>query len=113
MARRSAAALVVAILATLLPGGAAVAAPDAVSAPLSPVAAVERAQDSALAGLAIPSRILDAAAEAAGRNAPSSAVTTRAGAASLDSGLAPAGDFNHDGVRDVLDVRYQSVGSAA
>jgi hypothetical protein len=54
---------------------------------------------------------MNAATRAAGRTMPGS--TTSAGAVSLDSALMPAGDFTRDGVRDVLDVRYQSVGSAA
>lgn len=113
MARRSAAGLVAAVLTTLLPVSAAQAAPHAGLSHLSALAAVEQLQDRSLAGLAVPSGVLDAAARAAGRAAPDSTVTGRSGAVSLDSGLEPAGDLNRDGVRDVLDVRYQSVGSAA
>ena len=83
------------------------------TARLSEVAAIEQLQDRALASLGAPAAVMNAAIHAAGRVSRDGTDTGRAGAVSLDSALAPAGDFTGDGVRDVLDVRYQSVGSAA
>ena len=107
--------LVLAVLVTLLPGYAAAAAnvPAAVARPIDTATVIEQAQDQALASLGVPAAVLEAATHAAGRMTPTGAAAARAGAVSLDSGLIPAGDVNNDGVHDVLDVRYQSVGSAA
>ena len=109
MARRFVVTL--ALLAGLLPAVGATAAPLPAVHSLS--REIEGLQDQGLASLNVPAGILHAAASAAGRSVPDSATAGRAGAASLDSGLIPAGDFTRDGVNDVLDVRYESVGSAA
>ena len=99
--------------AALVPGVEATAAQPSSAARLSAVAAIEQLQERALASLGLPAGVMNAAIRASGRVSPDSTGTGRAGAVSLDSALAPAGDFTGDGVRDVLDVRYQSVGSAA
>lgn len=101
------------ILTALLPGIDVAAEPAHAVSHAGAAAVVEQLQDRALASLHVPAQMMDAAARAAGRTAPESTGAVRAGAVSLDSGLMPAGDFTRDGVKDVLDVRYQSVGSAA
>lgn len=113
MARRLAAGAALALFVTVTPALGVSAAPTVTSPRLSAVAAVEQLQDRALASLQVPAAVKDAAMRAAGRMTPSDSGTSRSGAVSLDSALMPAGDFTRDGVRDVLDVRYQSVGSAA
>jgi hypothetical protein len=113
MARRFAAGAALVFLAAVVPGVGAAAVPAGSAGRMPDAAAIEQLQDRALASLDVPAAVMNAATLAAGRMAPSSTGTARAGAVSLDSGLMPAGDFTRDGVRDVLDVRYQSVGSAA
>src|SRR6478672_6200756 len=102
MARRFAAGAALVFLAAVVPGVGAAAAPAGSAGRVSDAAAIQQLQDRSLASLNVPAAVMNAAVRAAGRMAPDSAGTGRAGAVSLDSGLMPAGDFTRDGVRDVL-----------
>jgi hypothetical protein len=78
-------------------------------------AVVQSMQARSLLASGLPDRSVRAAWLAAGRGDPgptgSASATTAATALSAGSLLLPAGDMNHDGVNEVLDARYQSVGT--
>jgi len=79
--------------------------------------AVQAMQARGLLAAGMPEGAVRAAWLAAGRSdpSPSGSESATAAATALTAGslLLPANDMNHDGVQEVLDVRYQSVGADA
>ena len=110
-----AAGTLAALAASALTVGAHAQTTSATTAEPTALASVQTQQAHALLSAGFPARAVRAAWLAAGRSDPnpSSSASTAAADTALTAGslVLPANDMNHDGVREVLDVRYQSVGA--
>jgi hypothetical protein len=110
-----AAGTLTALAASALTVGANAQTTAATAASLTALASVQAQQARALIAAGMSETAVRAAWLAAGRSDPeqsgSSSGTSASTASTTQSALLPVNDMNHDGIQEVLDVRYRSVGA--